>query len=223
MQKEKEFDILREKLNDSNNFNEFDKSKVWDSIESKLITKNKVKGIPYINLRVAAILLLIIGSNLIYKYINTNVVSDIAKPLSLKTKNNITNTKNETVERVKVKISNGNILTETHHKEHKEFENSPNNQSDEPLKESSVLIDKTMNNELTIKNINDSATVISLNQKPIYLKNKLRLIHYSDLGNSDDLKYLISKEEVSYQNLAIINKDVENNNLMAFKIKNSKQ
>ena len=52
-----------------------------------------------------------------------------------------------------------------------------------------------------------------------YLKNKLKLIHYSDLGNSDDLKYLISKEDVGNQNLAIFNKDVENKNLMVFKIK----
>lgn len=218
MQKEKEFDILREKLNDSNNFNEFDKSKVWDSIESKLITKNKIKGIPYKSLRVAAIILLIIGSNLIYKYINTNIVSDNAKPLSSKIKNN--NIENETVERVNVKISNGMILTKNHTKENKDLENSLNNQSDEPLKESSALIEKTINNELIIKKINDSASVISQNQKPIYLKNKLRLIHYSDLGNSDDLKYLISKEEVSYQNLAIFDKDVENKNIMVFKIKN---
>ena len=221
MQKEKEFDILREKLNDSNNFNEFDKSKVWYSIESKLITKNKIKGIPYKSLKVAEILLLIIGSNLIYKYINTNVVSDNAKPLSLKIKNN--NIENETIERVNIKISNGIILTKNHAKENKELENSMNNQSDEPLKESSTLIEKTINNELTIKNIDESASVISQNQKPIYLKNKLRLIHYSDLGNSDDLKYLISKEEVGYQNLAIFDKNVENKNLMAFKIKNSKQ
>ena len=221
MQKEKEFDILREKLNDSNNFNEFDKSKVWYSIESKLITKNKIKGIPYKSLKVAAILLLIIGSNFIYKYINTNVVSDNAKPLSLKIKNN--NIENETIERVNIKISNGIILTKNHAKENKELENSMNNQSDEPLKESSTLIEKTINNELTIKNIDESASVISQNQKPIYLKNKLRLIHYSDLGNSDDLKYLISKEEVGYQNLAIFDKNVENKNLMAFKIKNSKQ
>jgi cell division protein FtsI/penicillin-binding protein 2 len=218
MQKEKEFDILREKLNDSNNFNEFDKSKVWDSIESKLITKNKIKGIPYKSLRVAAIILLIIGSNLIYKYINTNIVSDNAKPLSSKIKNN--NIENETVERVNVKISNGMILTKNHTKENKDLENSLNNQSDEPLKESSALIEKTINNELIIKKINDSASVISQNQKPIYLKNKLRLIHYSDLGNSDDLKYLVSKEEVSYQNLAIFDNDVENKNIMVFKIKN---
>ncbi len=219
MQKEKEFDILREKLNDSNNFNEFDKNKVWDSIESKLIKKNKVKGIPYISLRVAAILLIIIGSNLIYKYINTNVVSNDGKTISLNTKNNINSIKNESVTKATVKISKSIILAKNHTKENIELDNSLNNHSNESLKESSALIDKTINNELTIKLINDSASVISRNQKPIYLKNKLKLIHYSDLGNSDDLKYLISKEDVGNQNLAIFNKDVENKNLMAFKIK----
>ncbi len=219
MQKEKEFDILREKLNDSNNFNEFDKNKVWNSIESKLIKKNKVKGIPYISLRVAAILLIIIGSNLIYKYINTNVVSNDGKTISLNTKNNINSIKNESVTKATVKISKSIILAKNHTKENIELDNSLNNHSNESLKESSALIDKTINNELTIKLINDSASVISRNQKPIYLKNKLKLIHYSDLGNSDDLKYLISKEDVGNQNLAIFNKDVENKNLMAFKIK----
>ncbi len=219
MQKEKEFDILRVKLNDSNNFNEFDKNKVWDSIESKLIKKNKVKGIPYISLRVAAILLIIIGSNLIYKYINTNVVSNDGKTISLNTKNNINSIKNESVTKATVKISKSIILAKNHTKENIELDNSLNNHSNESLKESSALIDKTINNELTIKLINDSASVISRNQKPIYLKNKLKLIHYSDLGNSDDLKYLISKEDVGNQNLAIFNKDVENKNLMAFKIK----
>jgi hypothetical protein len=219
MQKEKEFDILREKLNDSNNFNEFDKNKVWDSIESKLIKKNKVKGIPYISLRVAAILLIIIGSNYIYKYINTNVVSNDVKTISLKTKNNINSIKNESVAKATVKISKSIIFTKNHTKENKELDNSLNNHSNESLKESSALIDKTINNELTIKLINDSASAISRNQKPIYLKNKLKLIHYSDLGNSDDLKYLISKEDVGNQNLAIFNKDVENKNLMVFKIK----
>jgi hypothetical protein len=219
MQKEKEFDILREKLNDSNNFNEFDKNKVWDSIESKLIKKNKVKGIPYISLRVAAILLIIIGSNLIYKYINTNVVSNDVKSISLKTKNNINRIKNESVAKATVKISKSIIFTKNHTKENKELDNSLNNHSNESLKESSALIDKTINNELTIKLINDSASAISRNQKPIYFKNKLKLIHYSDLGNSDDLKYLISKEDVGNQNLAIFNKDVENKNLMVFKIK----
>jgi len=219
MQKEKEFDILREKLNDSNNFNEFDKNKVWDSIESKLIKKNKVKGIPYISLRVAAILLIIIGSNYIYKYINTNVVSNDVKTISLKTKNNINSIKNESVAKATVKISKSIIFTKNHTKENKELDNSLNNHSNESLKESSALIDKTINNELTIKLINDSASAISRNQKPIYFKNKLKLIHYSDLGNSDDLKYLISKEDVGNQNLAIFNKDVENKNLMVFKIK----
>jgi hypothetical protein len=219
MQKEKEFDILREKLNDSNNFNEFDKYKVWNSIESKLIKKNKVKGIPYKSLRVAAILLIIIGSNLIYKYINTNVVSNDGKTISLNTKNNINSIKNESVTKATVKISKSIILAKNHTKENIELDNSLNNHSNESLKESSALIDKTINNELTIKLINDSASVISRNQKPIYLKNKLKLIHYSDLGNSDDLKYLISKEDVGNQNLAIFNKDVENKNLMAFKIK----
>jgi hypothetical protein len=219
MQKEKEFDILREKLNDSNNFNEFDKNKVWNSIESKLIKKNKVKGIPYISLRVAAILLIIIGSNLIYKYINTNVVSNDGKTISLNTKNNINSIKNESVTKATVKISKSIILAKNHTIENIELNNSLNNHSNESLKESSALIDKTINNELTIKLINDSASVISRNQKPIYLKNKLKLIHYSDLGNSDDLKYLISKEDVGNQNLAIFNKDVENKNLMAFKIK----
>ncbi len=219
MQKEKEFDILREKLNDSNNFNEFDKNKVWNSIESKLIKKNKVKGIPYISLRVAAILLIIIGSNLIYKYINTNVVSNDGKTISLNTKNNINSIKNESVTKATVKISKSIILAKNHTKENIELDNSLNNHSNESLKESSALIDKTINNELTIKLINDSASVISRNQKPIYLKNKLKLIHYSDLGNSDDLKYLISKEDFGNQNLAIFNKDVENKNLMAFKIK----
>ncbi len=219
MQKEKEFDILREKLNDSNNFNEFDKNKVWNSIESKLIKKNKVKGIPYISLRVAAILLIIIGSNLIYKYINTNVVSNDGKTISLNTKNNINSIKNESVTKATVKISKSIILAKNHTKENIELDNSLNNHSNESLKESSALIDKTINNELTIKLINDSASVISRNQKPIYLKNKLKLIHYSDLGNSDDLKYLISKEDVGNQNLAIFNKDLENKNLMAFKIK----
>ncbi|MFM2393240.1 MAG: hypothetical protein RLZZ546_1222 [Bacteroidota bacterium] len=219
MQKEKEFDILREKLNDSNNFNEFDKNKVWDSIESKLIKKNKVKGIPYISLRVAAILLIIIGSNYIYKYINTNVVSNDVKTISLKTKKNINSIKNESVAKATVKISKSIIFTKNHTKENKELDNSLNNHSNESLKESSALIDKTINNELTIKLINDSASAISRNQKPIYLKNKLKLIHYSDLGNSDDLKYLISKEDVGNQNLAIFNKDVENKNLMVFKIK----
>jgi hypothetical protein len=219
MQKEKEFDILRVKLNDSNNFNEFDKNKVWDSIESKLIKKNKVKGIPYISLRVAAILLIIIGSNLIYKYININVVSNDVKSISLKTKNNINRIKNESVAKATVKISKSIIFTKNHTKENKELDNSLNNHSNESLKESSALIDKTINNELTIKLINDSASAISRNQKPIYFKNKLKLIHYSDLGNSDDLKYLISKEDVGNQNLAIFNKDVENKNLMVFKIK----
>lgn len=219
MQKEKEFDILRVKLNDSNNFNEFDKNKVWDSIESKLIKKNKVKGIPYISLRVAAILLIIIGSNLIYKYININVVSNDVKSISLKTKNNINRIKNESVAKATVKISKSIIFTKNHTKENKELDNSLNNHSNESLKESSALIDKTINNELTIKLINDSASAISRNQKPIYFKNKLKLIHYSDLGNSDDLKYLISKEDFGNQNLAIFNKDVENKNLMVFKIK----
>ena len=219
MQKEKEFDILREKLNDSNNFNEFDKNKVWDSIESKLIKKNKVKGIPYISLRVAAILLIIIGSNLIYKYINTNVVSNDGKTISLNTKNNINSIKNESVTKATVKISKSIILAKNHTIENIELNNSLNNHSNESLKESSALIDKTINNELTIKLINDSASAISRNQKPIYFKNKLKLIHYSDLGNSDDLKYLISKEDVGNQNLAIFNKDVENKNLMVFKIK----
>jgi len=219
MQKEKEFDILREKLNDSNNFNEFDKNKVWNSIESKLIKKNKVKGIPYISLRVAAILLIIIGSNLIYKYINTNVVSNDGKTISLNTKNNINSIKNESVTKATVKISKSIILAKNHTIENIELNNSLNNHSNESLKESSALIDKTINNELTIKLINDSASAISRNQKPIYFKNKLKLIHYSDLGNSDDLKYLISKEDVGNQNLAIFNKDVENKNLMVFKIK----
>ncbi len=219
MQKEKEFDILRVKLNDSNNFNEFDKNKVWNSIESKLIKKNKVKGIPYISLRVAAILLIIIGSNLIYKYININVVSNDVKSISLKTKNNINRIKNESVAKATVKISKSIIFTKNHTKENIELDNSLNNHSNESLKESSALIDKTINNELTIKLINDSASAISRNQKPIYFKNKLKLIHYSDLGNSDDLKYLISKEDVGNQNLAIFNKDVENKNLMVFKIK----
>ncbi len=219
MQKEKEFDILRVKLNDSNNFNEFDKNKVWDSIESKLIKKNKVKGIPYISLRVAAILLIIIGSNLIYKYININVVSNDVKSISLKTKNNINRIKNESVTKATVKISKSIILAKNHTKENIELDNSLNNHSNESLKESSALIDKTINNELTIKLINDSASAISRNQKPIYFKNKLKLIHYSDLGNSDDLKYLISKEDFGNQNLAIFNKDVENKNLMVFKIK----
>ncbi len=218
MQKEKEFEILREKLSDSNNFNEFDKNKVWNSIESKLIAKNKNKHTSFSLLRIAAILLIVIGINLIYKLLNDKIATTDLKPIISQTVNTIKiiPPKKDSIVAPKNSISKYNFLKNKH------IEKISNDDIGDFIEDVTVVNDKSINNPPLINNSADSISSIAQNNKPLNIKNKLKIVHYSDLGNKTELKYLISKEGDDYQNFVKSDYSMETKSILAFKIKNNK-
>lgn len=215
MQKEKEFEILREKLSDSNNFNEFDKNKVWNSIESKLIAKNKNKHTPFTLLRIAAILLIVIGSNLIYKRLNNKTVTTDLKPIISQTVNTI---KNVPPKKDNIVVSKKDI-TKYNFSKNKQIKKISNEEIGGFTEDVAVVNDKSINNPPLINNSADSITAIAQNNMPSQINNKFKIIHYSDLGNKPELKYLISKDRNEYQNFVKSDDNIETKSILAFKIK----